>query len=61
MKGAGTSNLVIGLALVPLLAVGLCASVLAVGLQLSSLCRRPVGPAPVELPGAEAVVSQPCL
>ncbi len=48
-------DLVIGLLLVLLLATGLCASVLAVGLRLSSPCRRPVGPVPAELPGAEAV------
>ena len=48
--------LVIGLLLlVLLLLAGLCASVLAVGLRLSSPFRRHVGPAPGQLPGAEAV------
>ena len=48
--------LVIGaLLLVLLLAAGLCALVLGVGLRLSSPFRRHVGPAPAQLPGAEAV------
>jgi fermentation-respiration switch protein FrsA (DUF1100 family) len=36
-------------------AVGLCAAVLLVGLQLSAPAMRPVGPPPADLPGAEAV------
>ena len=43
------------LLLVLLLAIGLCASVFAVGLWLSSPFRRQVGPAPVQLPDIETV------
>ena len=54
-RTAGPDFLVVGLVLVLLLAVALCASVLAVGLRLSSPFPRHVGPAPAQLPGAEAV------